>query len=477
VARSVDCNVILKYCEILDEFVKVRVFTEEDIAELLKVKEVPNRNAYQQLVVNACVVNFLDEVVPLFKRQNRVYKTAALEELLYQICVEVNPQLEIHQVALPMNEAGDAGSHLHLLHTPGLKNQRDQKKSLDKIDADLRRTIIGQDEAVESVMKAFRKAAAGLKDPRRPIGVFLLVGQTGTGKTELAKMTARHLFGEMNRLLRIDCSEYALPHEYSKLIGAPPGYVGHNEGGQLTEQMKEKKAGVVLFDEIEKAHRKVHNVLLQIMDEGFLTDSKGTVVPFNRSFILLTSNVGVEQIDSIRNRMGFDWKARKNLKREDAKEATLEAMKHAFRPEFINRLDGVIVFNSLNEADCVKIARNQLAQVAGWLKNSGIELDFTASVPRRVAAVGFNPDFGARELRRIIQTQIEEPLSERILRGDFGSGDKVRVTVRNDRFDAIRVPRRRGGREGAEADATAAAPTGTLDPGLLPVAGDDSRHA
>ena len=366
-ARSVDCNVILKYCEILDEFVKVRVFTEEDIAELLKVKEVPNRNAYQQLVVNACVVNFLDEVVPLFKRQNRVYKTAALEELLYQICVEVNPQLEIHQVALPMNEAGDPGSHLHLLHTPGLKNQRDQKKSLDKIDAEMRRAIIGQDEAVEAVMKAFRKAAAGLKDPRRPIGVFLLVGQTGTGKTELAKTTARHLFGEMSRLLRIDCSEYALPHEYSKLIGAPPGYVGHNEGGQLTEQMKEKKAGVVLFDEIEKAHRKVHNVLLQIMDEGFLTDSKGAVVPFNRSFILLTSNVGVEQIDNIRNRMGFDWKARKNLKREDAKDAILEAMKHAFRPEFINRLDGVIVFNSLTEADCVKIARNQLAQVAGWL--------------------------------------------------------------------------------------------------------------
>jgi ATP-dependent Clp protease ATP-binding subunit ClpA len=175
--------------------------------------------------------------------------------------------------------------------------------------------------------------------------------------------------------------------------------------------------------------------------------------------------------------MGFDWKSRKNLKREDAKEATLEAMKHAFRPEFINRLDGVIVFNSLNEGDCVKIARNQLAQVAGWLKNSGIELDFTASVPRRVAAVGFNPDFGARELRRIIQSQIEEPLSERILRGDFGPGDKVRVTVRNDRFDAIRVPRRRGGREGAEADATAAAPAGTLDTGLLPVTGDDSRHA
>jgi DNA polymerase III delta prime subunit len=472
VARSVDCNVILKYCEILDEFVKVRVFTEEDIAELLKVKEVPNRNAYQQLVVNACVVGYLDEVVPLFKRQNRVYKTAALEELLYQICVEVNPQLEIHQVALPIHERPEQGGHLHLLHTPGLKNQRDQKKSLDKIDGDLHRAIIGQDEACAAVMKAFRKAAAGLKDPRRPIGVFLLVGQTGTGKTELAKMTARHLFGESTRLLRIDCSEYALPHEYSKLIGAPPGYVGHNEGGQLTEQMKEKKAGVVLFDEIEKAHRKVHNVLLQIMDEGFLTDSKGAVVPFNRSFVLLTSNVGIEQIDNIRNRMGFDWKSRTVLTHEAAKEATLEAMKHSFRPEFINRLDGVIVFNSLTEKDCVKIARNQLTEVAGWLHESGIELDFTASVPRRVACVGFNPDFGARELRRIIQSQIEEPLSERILRGDFGPGDRVRLTVRNDRFDAVRVGRRRSARDDAQE------PVEPREAALLPAGGasDDSRH-
>jgi ATP-dependent Clp protease ATP-binding subunit ClpC len=456
VARSVDCNVILKYCEILDEFVKIRVFTEEDISELLKVKNVPNRNAYQQLVVNACVVNFLDEVVPLFKRQSRVYKTAALEELLYQICVEVNPQLEIHQVALPMQEEREAqGGHLHLLASPGLKNQRESRRNLARVEADLRRSIIGQDHALDAVMKAFRKAAAGLKDPRRPIGVFLLVGQTGTGKTELAKVTARHLFGDSSRMVRIDCSEYALPHEYAKLIGAPPGYVGHNEGGQLTEQMREKKAGVVLFDEIEKAHRKVHNLLLQIMDEGFLTDSKGQVVPFGRSFVLLTSNLGVDEIDNIRNRMGFDWKKRVHLAQDDAKDATLEAMKHAFRPEFINRLDGVLVFNSLNEQDCVKIARNQLAQVGSFLKESGIELEFAPSVARRVARIGFNPDYGARELRRIIQSQVEEPLSEQILRGEFGPGDHVRVQVRGQRFAATRLGRHGGARRAAPPAASA----------------------
>jgi ATP-dependent Clp protease ATP-binding subunit ClpC len=314
-------------------------------------------------------------------------------------------------------------------------------------------------------MKAFRKAAAGLKDPRRPIGVFLLVGQTGTGKTELAKMTARHLFGDSSRMVRIDCSEYALPHEYAKLIGAPPGYVGHNEGGQLTEQMKEKKAGVVLFDEIEKAHRKVHNLLLQIMDEGFLTDSKGQVVPFNRSFILLTSNIGVDEINSIRNRMGFDWKARVHLQNDESRDATLEAMKHSLRPEFINRLDGVLVFNSLTEQDCVKIARNQLARVTTYLTDSGIELEFAPGVARRVARVGFNPDYGARELRRIIQTQVEEPLSEQILRGDFGPGDHVRMSVRGGKFCATRSARSAASRRPPtdEAQGKLPAPTAIRD--------------
>ncbi len=457
--RSVDCNVILKYCEILDEFVKVRVFTEEDIVELLKVRETPNRSAYQQLVVNSCVVNFLDEVVPLFKKQSRVYKTAALEELLYQICVEVNPQLEIHQVALPLQGETKLSGQLHLLAAPGLHHQKESKRDLDRVEAELRRAIIGQDPAIDAVVKSFRKAAAGIKDPRRPIGVFLLVGSTGTGKTELAKMTARHLFGDPTRLVRIDCSEYALPHEYAKLIGAPPGYVGHSEGGQLTEQMKEKKVGVVLFDEIEKAHKKVHNLLLQIMDEGFLTDSKGQSVPFNKSFILLTSNVGVDEIESIRNRVGFDWRQREHVARDDAKEATLEAMKHAFRPEFINRLDGVLVFNSLTEGDCVRIARNQLAQVASYLKQSGIGLEFAPGVARSVARMGFNPDYGARELRRIIQNEIEEPLSEQILNSHFRTGDQVRVVARGERFALQRVGRQRAVREPA-VDASSSPPAG-----------------
>ena len=434
-ARKLDCNVILKYCEILDEFIKIRVFSDEDLGELLKVGDIPNKRAYQQLVVTACVVDYHDAVLPLFKKINRVYKTEALEELLYQICVEVNPHLEIHQVSLPL-EPGEQAGQLHLLQSPGLGNQRESRRSLDRVQQDLGRRIIGQEEAVAIVMRSLRKAAAGLKPPQKPIGVFLLVGQTGTGKTELAKVTAQHVFGDSSHLVRIDCSEYALPHEYAKLIGAPPGYVGHNDGGHLTEAMKERKNGVVLFDEIEKAHRKVHNLLLQIMDEGFITDSKGQRISFDSSLILMTSNVGVEELDRIRNRMGLQsaMEEVRQLCPEEARDATLEAMRSAFRPEFINRLDGVVVFNPLTEGDCVRIARNQISTVAHYLDESGVTLEVTPQVHRRLAQLGFHPEYGARELRRTIQQEIEEPLSERILCGEFDAGSVVRVSVRAGQF-------------------------------------------
>ncbi len=447
-ARSVDCSVILKYCEIIDEFIRVRVFTEEDIGELLQVKNVPNKSAYQQLVVNACIVNFHDEVLPRFKKLNRVYKSSALEELLYQICVEVNPHLEIHQVSLPIDDPGGDSGQLHLLQPGRARNQRQSRQNLARIEQSLHRSIIGQEAGIQHIMKAIRKAAAGLRDPRRPLGAFLLIGRTGTGKAELAKTVARTVFGDLTHLVRVDCSEYALPHEYAKLIGAPPGYVGHNEGGQLTEALKEKKAGVVLFDEIEKAHRKVHNLLLQVMDEGFLTDNKGTIVSFNRSLILLTSNVGIEELDTIRNRMGFDWKSRQYLRPEESKEATLEAMKNNFPPEFINRLDDVVVFNTLTEHDCVKIARNQIEQLRSYLLNSGIDMHATQNVCRRIARLGFNPDYGARELRRILQNVIEDPLSDMILAGQFTEGDHIRVSIRGDRFTFDTAGRRRRRRTG-----------------------------
>lgn len=430
-----DCNVVLKYCEIIDEFIKVRIFSDDDISELLYVKSVPNKKAYQQLVINACIVNYNDEVLPLFKKVNRVYKLEALEELLYQICVEVNPHLEIHQVALPIEGDEDGFGCLHLINNQQEKNKKDFKKKIAEMESKLSNMIIGQKETVSIVSNAVKKAAVGLKAPNRPIGVFFLVGSTGTGKTEMAKATARHLYGDLTKLVRVDCSEYALPHEYAKLIGAPPGYIGHNEGGFLTEAVKEKKGCVILFDEIEKAHFKVHNLLLQIMDEGFLTDNKGSIVGFSHCIIFLTSNIGVEQVANIKNRMGFDMSKRQVLDKSHMDDAITEAMKDVFNPEFINRLDDLIVFNSLDEKDCVKIAKNQLDEVSSYLKSSEIKLSFTNKVKQYIAKEGYNPEYGARELRRIIQKKIENPLSELILHGDFQKGDAIKVNVSRNKVN------------------------------------------
>ncbi|MEW6742683.1 MAG: AAA family ATPase [Planctomycetota bacterium] len=439
-SKPVEYNVILKYCEIVDEFIKVRVFSDDDIGGLLEVSSVPNKRAYQQLVVNACVVNYEEEVVPLFKKFSRVYKPEALAELLYQICVEVNPHLEIHQVSLPLAEDDPVIGKLQLTRD-GASSGKDDRRRIIDIEKDLNERIIGQEEAVAAVAKAVKKASVGLKDPRKPIGVFLLVGTTGIGKTELAKVVARHLFGDLSKLVRVDCSEYALPHEYAKLIGAPPGYIGHNEGGYLTEAVKERKACVVLFDEVEKAHFKLHNLLLQVMDEGFLTDSKGAIVPFNRSLIFLTSNVGVDEINAIRNRMGFDCKQREHPSGDDARDAFHEAAKNTFRPEFLNRLDDIIVFNTLTLRDCVQIAALQLKEVAGYLLNSGIQLSWSPRVEQYVAEAGFSREYGARELRRIIKSEIEDPLSERIIDARFKPGDHVDITLRRNRL-VFELPRK-----------------------------------
>ncbi len=425
-----DCNIVLKYCEIVDEFIKVRIFSDDDVSELLCVKSVPNKKAYQQLVVNACIVKYIDEVLPLFKKINRVYKLDALEELLYQICVEVNPHLEIHQVSIPIEDDEVGFGCPHLINSKPKKNKNSFQKKIFEIEEKLSSMIIGQQEVVHTVSNAVKKAAVGLKAPNMPVGVFFLVGSTGTGKTEMAKATARHLFGDLTKLVRVDCSEYALPHEYAKLIGAPPGYIGHNDGGFLTESVKEKKGCVILFDEIEKAHFKVHNLLLQIMDEGFLTDSKGSIVGFNKTIVFLTSNLGVDEVEGIRNRMGFDMKKRQVLDKKSMREAITDSMKNTFRPEFINRLDDMVIFNSLSKNDCVKIAKNQLNEMASHLETAGIKLVATKKVDQYVAKKGFSPEYGARELRRVIQKDIENTLSELILNGKFSDGDSLQVDIK-----------------------------------------------
>ncbi|MBL8734065.1 MAG: ATP-dependent Clp protease ATP-binding subunit [Planctomycetes bacterium] len=430
---------VIKYFDLIDEFIKVRCCSEELLQEL-HAAPIANKSDYRQRVVRTCVPTFDGEVLAAVRKLDEGYDLEVVEELLYQICIDVNPSLEIHQVSIPSGANGKATeADDPFLPRPGNEAARQGLfRRVANLERNLRQQIIGQDEAIESLVRAVKKAAVGLKRPTNPVGTFLLVGRTGTGKTELAKAVARNLFDDPSAMIRVDCSEYALPHEYAKLIGSPPGYIGHNEGGFLTEAIKKKPTSVVLFDEIEKAHYKVHNLLLQLLDEGIITDSKGQTVSFHQALILMTSNLGIEKIEAVRTRMGFSSAHRRqSLKDINLREVTLEALRESFRPEFVNRIDEVIMFNALDENVCQRIAGNMLREVTELLKRRGIHVTFSPGVRVLLAKQGFSEEFGARELRRLIKRRIEDPLTELILDHDLGPGARVTVRVRNGEYSLV----------------------------------------
>ncbi len=428
---------VIKYFDLIDEFIKVRCCSDELLQEL-HTAPITNKSNYRQRVVRSCVPAFESEVLTAVRKLDEGYDLEIVEELLYQICIDVNPSLEIHQVSIPQNGAAKTGPEAEdpFLPRPGNEAARQTLfKRVSNLERNLRQQIIGQDGAITGLVRAVKKAAVGLKRPTNPVGTFLLVGRTGTGKTELAKALARNLFDDPSAMIRVDCSEYALPHEYAKLIGSPPGYIGHNEGGFLTEAIKKKPNSVVLFDEIEKAHYKVHNLLLQLLDEGIITDSKGQTVQFHQALILMTSNLGIEKIDAVRTRMGFSAAHRRqSLNDIDVREVTFEALRESFRPEFVNRIDEVILFNALDEKVCQRIAGNMLREVADLLKKRSITTTFSPGVRVLLAKQGFSEEFGARELRRLIKRRIEDPLTELILDHDLGPGASVTVRVRNGEY-------------------------------------------
>jgi ATP-dependent Clp protease ATP-binding subunit ClpC len=315
---------------------------------------------------------------------------------------------------------------------PVSKLAQEESERLLNMEEILHSRVIGQEEAVKAVAKAVRRARAGLKDPKRPIGSFIFLGPTGVGKTELARALAESMFGDEDAMIRIDMSEYMEKHSTSRLVGSPPGYVGYDEGGQLTEKVRRKPYSVVLLDEIEKAHPDVFNILLQVLEDGRLTDSKGRTVDFRNTILIMTSNVGADTLKRNKH-LGFTVEA-EGQDYKDMKGKVMSEMKRAFRPEFLNRIDEIIVFHSLEKPHLAEIVKLMADQLTRRLKEQEIELELTKAAIDKIAEEGFDPEYGARPLRRAIQKHVEDRLSEELLRGVIQKGQKVTLDVEGENF-------------------------------------------
>lgn len=320
---------------------------------------------------------------------------------------------------------------------PVTRLTEDEGQRLLHMEEKLHERVVGQEEAVHAVAKAIRRGRVGLKDPKRPIGSFLFLGPTGVGKTELCRTLAEAMFGDENAMIRIDMSEYMERHTVSRLIGSPPGYVGHEEGGQLTEKVRRKPYSVVLFDEIEKAHEDVWNILLQILEDGRITDSQGRTVDFKNTVIVMTSNVGAGSILSAGSRLGFDSDSRAADEAsafEKAKDVVLDELRRTFRPEFLNRIDEIIVFHRLTQENIVEIARRMLRATSKRMEAMGVKLEADEAAVQELAKEGFDPKYGARPLRRAIQSRVEDAVAEQLLDGSLKSGDTAHLTMSDDRL-------------------------------------------
>lgn len=318
---------------------------------------------------------------------------------------------------------------------PVVQLTKEESERLLNMEKVLHERVIGQDEAVSAISKAIRRGRVGLKDPKRPVGSFIFLGPTGVGKTELCKALAQAMFGDENAMLRLDMSEYMEKHTVSKLIGSPPGYVGFEEGGQLTEKVRRKPYSVVLFDEIEKAHPDVFNMLLQILEDGRLTDSQGRTVDFKNTVIIMTSNVGARMITEKQKALGF--KSDENEKEQDSrdiKELVMGELRNVFRPEFLNRVDDIIVFNKLTQDEIMQIASKMLDTLAKRLEKLDIRITFTDEAVTAIADKGFDENYGARPLRRAIQSEIEDALSEKMLEGSVEENSSVVCSYSDGKF-------------------------------------------
>jgi ATP-dependent Clp protease ATP-binding subunit ClpC len=374
----------------------------------------------------------------------------AVREQKYHLALKLKQEQQTQKEkieALRKNEDGDHRTPVQITEDdiaavvgrmtgiPVTKLLKTEVKRLTNLEAVLRKHIIGQDEAIKKVARAIRRSRVGIGDARRPIGSFLFLGPTGVGKTELVRAIAREVFNREDALIKIDMSEFMERHNVSRLIGATAGYVGYEEGGQLTEQVRRKPYSVVLFDEIEKAHPEFFNVLLQILEDGTLTDGQGKQVDFTNTVIVMTSNIGAEKLTKQAARIGFkmeeDAKEEEHAYEEKSKEV-IQELKDNLRPEFLNRIDHMIVFNALNQQHIRKIVRMHVEQLANRLKTQGYVLSIDQKAVNLLAEEGFDPEYGARPVRRVIQDRVESEIAEHILKGIFEPGDIIQVTKKGD---------------------------------------------
>jgi len=410
--------------------------TEKQLAELQeKDKELTAQweNEKGQLDQIKELKQKIEEAQNQFEEAQRKGDLETAARLKYETITNLRKQLEEKEAQLAKSRAGKlihnevTEEHIASIVAkwtgiPVSKLLSGERERLMKMEELIRQRVVGQDEAVTALCNAVRRNRAGLSDPNRPIGVFLFLGPTGVGKTELSKALADFLFNDPNAMVRIDMSEFMEQHSVARLIGAPPGYVGYEEGGRLTEAVRRKPYSVVLLDEIEKAHPDVFNVLLQVFDDGRLTDGKGRTVDFKNTVIIMTSNIASQQIQQLTEESGADWEIEAHVK---------DALKQHFKPEFLNRIDEVIVFHMLTKEDLRKIVDIQLGYLADRLKDRHIKLEFTDAARELIMSEGFDPTYGARPLKRTIQQRIENPLARELLASKFGDGDTIKVDATN----------------------------------------------
>ena len=368
----------------------------------------------------ALIAGDLERVRELLAAEKKLEKKIEKEEELKQ------EQRQKKDKILPSHIAQVVAKWTHI---PVEQMEEAEKERLKKLDAILHERVVGQNDAVKAVARAIRRGRVGLKDPKRPIGSFLFLGPTGVGKTELSKALAEAVFGSEKDMIRVDMSEYMEKQSVSKMIGSPPGYVGYEEGGQLSEKVRRKPYSVLLFDEIEKAHPDVFNMLLQVLEDGHITDAHGKKVDFKNTIIIMTSNAGANRIISPKT-LGFGQVKTSEEEYKKMKEGVMEEVKHIFKPEFINRVDEMIVFHALNKENIKDITKIMLKQFAKRVKNQmDMELCIADDVVDFISDKGFDKDYGARPIRRALQTELEDVLAEAVLMGDISIGDTVDVSL------------------------------------------------